>query len=127
MSVKMESPRTIRRGPSFRIGTEALVMPTPGDMVLIPKGSVFYSDPTQRPGLVRDDYYIDVFPVTNEHYHSFLVDHPETVEVPNLEYVSGGADRWDKRTRTFPAGKGDHPVVILGSNCRVFCAWLAAG
>ena len=65
-AVLRNAPRSIQRSSSFKIAVEVLVMATPGDMVLIPNGSVFYSDPARRPGLVRDDYFIDVFPVTNE-------------------------------------------------------------
>lgn len=92
-----------------------------GDMVLITRGDVYYSDPKRTPGFVRDDYYIDVFPVTNEQYRSFLLDHPEVVEVPNLAYVS--KERWDEKTKMYPMGTGDHPVVRLGSDIWRFCAW----
>jgi len=70
------------------------------------------------------DFYIDRWPVTNAEYKRFVdsTGHP----VPNY-HVSWCDTRdynWDPQARTFPAGKADHPVVLVTwEDAMAYAAW----
>ena len=85
----------------------------PGDMVRIPRGLFKYGhDKEDR--LIDYDYYIDAFPVTNGQYQRFIDDRTD-YGVPGY---------WDKETRKYPEGLGDHPVVKVSHNDAVaYCQW----
>lgn len=89
----------------------------PGPMVLIPEGAfVMGSDdrlPDEGPAhkVNLKAYWIDVYEVTNEQYKAFI-------------------DATDRRSpshfrnRTFPGGKGDHPVTeVTWYDAEAYCQW----
>lgn len=58
-------------------------------------------------------FYIDRWPVTNAEYKRFIdaTGHP----VPNYDvpWCDTSGYNWDPSTRMFPAGKAEHPVVLV--------------
>ncbi len=61
-----------------------------------------------------EDFYIDKYPVTNAEYKKFL------------DYKKRRVPRsWDKKTKTYPAGKGDHPVRgISFYDAKAYAEWV---
>lgn len=59
------------------------------------------------------DFYLDRWPVTNADYKAFIdaTNHP----VPNYHvlWCNTAGYNWDPETRMYPAGKADHPVVLV--------------
>ncbi|MDY6952431.1 MAG: SUMF1/EgtB/PvdO family nonheme iron enzyme [Thermodesulfobacteriota bacterium] len=96
----------------------------PGDMVKIPKGSFLYGHGKEERA-IDYDYWIDVFPVTNKQYREFLSD-PDFPDhrVPNRDEEWAKPYNWDPDKRTFPEGRGDHPVVLVShEDAQAFCQW----
>ena len=61
--------RPVREKPTREIREER---PQPEGMVLVPKGSFLYGDDKRRE-TIQDDYWIDIYPVTNEKYGEFIL------------------------------------------------------
>gem|GEM_PF-869070 len=96
----------------------------PGDMAIVNKGAFLYGE-EKREQPVDYDYYMDVFPVTNGQYQEFL-NAPENKDYlpPYVEEEFAKPYNWDRKKRTFPKGKGDHPVVLVSYEDAVaFCKW----
>ncbi len=90
---------------------QCLVDYNPREMAFIPKGIFLYGDDNIET-LIDYDYYIDIFPVTNKQYKQFCDDNKEW-DVP-----------WDKKTREYLKGMGEHPVVLVSHKDAVaFCEW----
>lgn len=85
----------------------------PGDMVRIPSGSFLYGDNKIKKE-IDYDYYMGAFPVTNAEYEEFIKAVPEC-KPPN---------DWGKEKRTFPEGKGNHPVTTVNwHDAKAYCEW----
>ncbi len=93
-----------------------------GETVLIPKGTFLYGEDKTENDNIKNDYKIDVYPVTNKQYKEFVdeTDH----EVPYSEDEDSKPYIWDKEKRTFPEGMEGHPVVLVSRNdATAFCKW----
>ena len=93
-----------------------------GEMVLIPKGIFLYGEDRTENENIKDDYKIDVHPVTNKQYKEFVgeTDH----DVPYSEDADSKPYIWDKEKRTFPQGMENHPVVLVShADANAFCKW----
>lgn len=67
-------------------------------------------------------FYIAKFPVTNAEYLEFIKtnDYP----VPFRDDEVSRPYNWDRATRTYPAGKHDHPVVLVSwVDAQEYCRW----
>lgn len=68
-------------------------------------------------------YLIDKYPVTNARYKKFLD------AIDNYPVPLGGAPwsvqfDWDSKTRTFPVGQDDYPVIMVTfDDAKAFAAW----
>ena len=99
------------RGENARPGYRQDVKP--GDMVKIPKGKFKYGEDKEEREMDHD-YYIDAFPVTNQQYQRFIEDRDD-YRAP---------DHWDKKTKKYPEGLDDHPVVWVSYDDAVaYCQW----
>jgi formylglycine-generating enzyme required for sulfatase activity len=108
-----------------------IVWPADGkDMVFI-SGGVFLmgsneGSPSHQPAhqVQVEDFYIDRWPVTNAEYKKFVdaKNHP----VPNYEvsWCDTRGYNWDPKTRMYPEGKADHPVVLVTwEEAMAYAAW----
>lgn len=111
--------------------TAMIVWPNDGkEMILIPGGDFLMGandghlnhQPEHQVSVT--DYYIDRWPVTNAEYKVFVdqTGHP----VPNYEvsWCDTAGYNWDPLTRMYPAGKADHPVVLVTwEDAMAYAAW----
>jgi formylglycine-generating enzyme required for sulfatase activity len=68
-------------------------------------------------------YYIARYPVTQAEYAAFVAATGRAVPYRDDEYSLPYA--WDQQTRTHPAGKADHPVVLVSwYDAQAYCEWL---
>ncbi len=69
-------------------------------------------------------YRIRRYLVTNAEYAEFLQAHPD-VPVPQAREDWARAYNWDPEQRTYPPGKGNHPVVLVTwDEAAAYCAWV---
>jgi len=99
------------------------------EMVFIPAGSFIMGDadgnlleqPVHRAS--TGAFLIDRFPVTNARYKRFLDAMPD-YPVPSGHVPWARCLSWDERTRTFPPGFDDFPVVLISfDDARAYAAW----
>lgn len=91
------------------------------EFVRVRAGSFLYGDNKKR--LELPEFWIDRFPVTNAQYKRFLDARPHH-PVPFIESDWAKPYNWYQKTRSYPAGKADHPVVLVSWNdAKAFCAW----
>ncbi len=70
-------------------------------------------------------YCIGRFPVTNADYQRFI-DHNPNAAVPYSPLRVAQPYTWDRRTRTFPRGLENHPVVLVSwPEALAYCRWLS--
>jgi formylglycine-generating enzyme required for sulfatase activity/tRNA A-37 threonylcarbamoyl transferase component Bud32 len=70
-------------------------------------------------------YCIGRFPVTNADYQHYIDANPD-VPVPYNPLRFAQPYVWDRRTRTYPRGRDDHPVVLVTwEEARAYCRWLS--
>jgi formylglycine-generating enzyme required for sulfatase activity len=108
-----------------------IVWPADGkDMVFIPGGTFVMGsndgNPSHQPEhrVPVTDFYLDRWPVTNAEYKQFVdaTDHP----VPNYDvsWCDTEGYNWDAKTRMYPEGKADHPVVLVTwQDAMAYAAW----
>ncbi len=83
-----------------------------GKMVTIPAGEFLYGEEKKEKTL--PEFGIGIYPVTNEEYKEFIEN--------NLEHQVPG--HWVKESRSYPAKKGDHPVVNVSfHDAQAYCKW----
>jgi len=82
------------------------------EWVRIPRGEFIYSSGEQK--YIRKPFLIGKYPVTNAQYKLFL-DANRSYRIP---------DEWDAKSRIYPMGKADHPVVnVSWYDAMAFCKW----
>ena len=82
------------------------------ELIRIPAGPFLYG--AAKKTVKMPEFWIGRYPVTNTQYKRFL-DAKRDYPVPK---------NWDHKTRAYPAGKADHPVVLVSwNNAEVFCNW----
>jgi formylglycine-generating enzyme required for sulfatase activity len=70
------------------------------------------------------EYYISRYPITNAEYQLFLQANP-TQPVPYRNDDYSAPYNWEPKTRSYPAGKADHPVVLVSwHDAQKYCRWL---
>jgi formylglycine-generating enzyme required for sulfatase activity len=85
--------------------------------------SLSLSTDKKDPSMELPEYWIGRAPVTNAQYKRFLDANPGHA-VPFRPVESAKASNWDDKTRTYPAGKADHPVVLVSwHDAQAFCDW----
>ncbi len=68
-------------------------------------------------------FYIDQTTVTNAEYKKFIEANPNYA-VPFVDENVVAASNWDKTTRSFPANRGNYPVVLVTWRDAVaYCQW----
>ena len=89
------------------------------EMILIP-GASFQMGSDVGPEKHRpqhtvelEGFYIDCYPVTNREYKHYADETGHPVPCYDVRWCDTRGYNWDAETRTFPEGKGDHPVVLV--------------
>lgn len=91
------------------------------ELIRIPAGPFLYGEDKQTIDL--PDFWIGRYPVTNAQYKRFLDANPKQ-RVPYANDDWAKPYNWDQSRRDFPAGKGDHPVVLVSwHDVLAFCDW----
>lgn len=96
------------------------------EMVRISAGEFLYGEDKQTVHL--DEFWIDKTPVTNAEYKRFLDANPGH-QVPLVDGILGwlvgeSKYKWDKKSRTYPSGKANHPVVLVSwHDAQAYAAW----
>ena len=108
-----------------------IIWPEDGKEMVFISGGTFTmgandGDPTYEPEskVTLEEFYVDRWPVTNAEYKKFVdaTGHP----VPNYDvsWCDTSNYNWDEKTRIYPAGKADHPVVLITwADAMAYAAW----
>ncbi len=90
-------------------------------MVYVPAGEFLYGEKKEK--IYLDGYWIDKTPVTNAEYKRFLDANPKH-PVPLVNEGWAKPYNWDEKKRTFPAGKENHPVVLISwHDAKAYADW----
>ncbi|MCA9998447.1 MAG: SUMF1/EgtB/PvdO family nonheme iron enzyme [Anaerolineales bacterium] len=91
------------------------------EMIYIPPGPFLYGANKEKREL--PGYWISKTPVTNAVYKRFLDANPQ-YRIPKRNESWAQPYNWDKKKRTFPVAKADHPVVLVSWNdAAAFAKW----
>lgn len=91
------------------------------EMVRIPAGEFLYGDNKEKKTL--PEFWLDKTPVTNAEYKKFLDANPKH-PVPNNKEDWAKPYNWDEKSRTYPADKADHPVVLVSwADAHFYAYW----
>jgi formylglycine-generating enzyme required for sulfatase activity len=91
------------------------------EMVRVPAGEFLYGDDKKK--IELPEFWIDKTPVTHAEYKRFLDANPKH-PVPFVEADSAKPYNWDKKTRSFPKDKADHPVVLVSwEDATAYAKW----
>jgi formylglycine-generating enzyme required for sulfatase activity len=86
-------------------------------------GSNDYDDEKPVHTVTVGDFWIDKTPVTNAEYKRFLDANPKH-RVPYVKEDWAKPYNWDQKKRTYPAGKENHPVVLVSwDDAMAYAAW----
>ena len=103
------------------------------ELIYIPAGEFqMGSDDLELKSACRPQHVVDLLPfciarlpVTNAQYQRFI-DNSEDYPVPFSPMRFAQRYSWDKRTRTYPRGLEDHPVVLVTlEDALAYCRWLS--
>jgi formylglycine-generating enzyme required for sulfatase activity len=108
-----------------------IVWPNDGkDMVFIPGGQFSMGsdegNPNHQPKhqVIIADFYIDRWPITNAEYKKFIDATGHSVPNYQVSWCETAEYNWDPQTRLYPAGKADHPVVLVTwEDVLAYAAW----
>ena len=111
--------------------TTTIIWPNDGkEMIFMPGGSFIMGsndgNPNHQPQhqVSVAGFYLDRWPVTNAEYKKFI--DATSHSVPNYEvsWCDTQGYNWDPQTRMYPAGKADHPVVLVTwEDAMAYAAW----
>ncbi len=91
------------------------------DMVWIPPGPFLYGDSKESRELAG--FWIDRIPVTNAAYQRF-VDANREYPVPFETHDWARPYNWDQGRRTYPTGRGQHPVTLVAwYDAQAYAEW----
>jgi len=91
------------------------------EFVQIPAGDFLYGD--EKKTLHLPEYWMSKMPVTQQIYQRFI-DIDPAFDVPFRDENWAKSYNWDKKRRTFPADKADHPFVLVSWRDAVaFAEW----
>jgi formylglycine-generating enzyme required for sulfatase activity len=89
--------------------------------VRVPAGEFLYGDDKKK--IELPEFWIDKTPVTHAEYKRFL-DANLKYPVPFVEADWAKPYNWDKKTRSFPKDKADHPVVLVScEDATAYAKW----
>ena len=93
------------------------------ELIRIPAGSFIYGEGNDQKRVTLLEYWIGRAPVTNAQYKRFLDANPGH-SVPFIYNTLFEPHNWDERSRTYPANKAEHPVVLISwDDAKAFCDW----
>jgi formylglycine-generating enzyme required for sulfatase activity len=85
-------------------------------------GGTFDNEAEQHT-VVLDSFLIGQYPVTNRDYKAFV--DATNHRVPFRDDALSRDMNWDSDTRSYPAGRDDHPVTLVSwHDARAYCQWL---
>lgn len=91
-------------------------------LVRVPAGPFIFGEELTDT-LELPTFHIGRAPVTNAQYLRFLEANPD-YPAPFLDEPEADRFNWDRETRRYPAGRGDHPVVLVSwEDALVYCRW----
>jgi len=92
-----------------------------GPWVTIPAGEFLYGDEKEK--RILPAFQIMRYPVTQAQYQVFIDANPEYA-APFDDADWAKPYNWDRKTRRHPAGKSNHPVVLVSWNdAQAYCQW----
>jgi formylglycine-generating enzyme required for sulfatase activity len=111
--------------------SSVIVWPDDGkDMVLIEEATFVMGsndgNPNHKPEhqVHVDSFYLDVWPVTNAEYKRFIDETNRAVPDYRVDWVDTEGYTWNTDTRMYPAGKANHPVVLVTwEDAMAYAAW----
>ncbi len=80
--------------------------------------------PPERPAhrVSLGSFYIAQYPVTNAQYRQFVLDTGH--RTPYLDDARAERENWDQERNLPPAGREDHPVVLVSwHDAQAYCVW----
>jgi formylglycine-generating enzyme required for sulfatase activity len=87
----------------------------------VPAGDFLYGENKKK--VYLPEFWISKTPVTNAAYKRFLDANPGQ-PVPYDDDAWAKSYNWDKKARSFPAGKAEHPVVLVSwHDAQAYCRW----
>lgn len=99
------------------------------EMILIPAGEFAvgsndgWDDEKPLHKVYLDAFYISRYPVTNAEYKKFVDATNHAVPFDDTDWFAV-LYKWDKKNRTHPKDRADHPVVLVNWNDAVaYCEW----
>ncbi|MBI5652461.1 MAG: SUMF1/EgtB/PvdO family nonheme iron enzyme [Chloroflexi bacterium] len=108
--------------------TSAAPLNVPSGMVYVPPGpfvmggEMFDNEKPIHVATLLKGFFIDQFPVTQKQYKEF-VDATQH-RVPNVDAERAKPYNWDPKTRTFPPGLENHPVVLVSwDDANAYAQW----
>ncbi len=111
--------------PPGKIATppRSFVHPKTGtEMILIPAGEFVMGEDKEAHKVSLDSFYMAHYPVTNAEYKKFV--DATNHDVPFVDQGWAEPYSWNQQTRTFPARRENHPVVLVSWNDVVaYCEW----
>jgi len=123
-TLRRQPPRPLPRGVVVALGHE---------MVYIPAGAFLMgSDDGDLKEACRPQHRVELGayclarrPVTHADYQVFIDDNPD-YPVPYSPMRFAQRYNWDRRSRTYPRGLEDHPVVLVAwADAWAYCRWLS--
>jgi formylglycine-generating enzyme required for sulfatase activity len=89
--------------------------------VRVPAGDFLYGEDKKK--VYLPEFWISKTPVTQAAYKRFLDANPKQ-PVPYRDYGWAKPYNWDKKARSFPEGKADHPAVLVSwDDAQAYCQW----
>ena len=109
--IEVVAERVLKLGVTPPLQTNSFMHEKTGlEFVRIPAGDFLYGD--DKKTLNLPDYWMSKTPVTQKIYQRFIAANP-AYDVPYRTEGWAKPYNWDKKKRTFPADKADHPVVLV--------------